>query len=261
MKRSRVQRTRRHGGRNGIKQTDRTDARESCFECLRLSEQDPCRFSAISSRVPVAPEMLPNSLHLRPGLYSSGNALSPFQKLAGKGGKQLFLRCPRLQHGNSSTTVPISLSFFARFFDLDTPATSDFLWIKRGNEALPTRRGNAGKNPLGRWWCWKSRNQADARLDFYASASLPFTPFPTGEFRGSCRKLRPVAEATKHSFLTDVFRVFCIRDFKGFLYIEQKRREFTILLYFVLAEKCYRRIEHMWLLELLLWIIMLIWKI
>lgn len=134
-------------GREGIKQTGRQDAdrgRVGLNACGCLNRTQP-RCSAIS-RVPVAPEMLPNSLHLRPALYSPGNALSPFLKVQ-EAARTAF---PSLSGPCNSLSLSLSLvRIFClfHFYFLSRPryhATSNFLrwWrVKEGKGLSPFRHG------------------------------------------------------------------------------------------------------------------------
>lgn len=134
-------------GREGIKQTGRQDAdggRVGLNACGCLNRTQP-RCSAIS-RVPVAPEMLPNSLHLRPALYSPGNALSPFLKVQ-EAARTAF---PSLSGPCNSLSLSFSRSHLLPFpflfsFSTSIPrATSNFLrwWrVKEGKGLSPFRHG------------------------------------------------------------------------------------------------------------------------
>lgn len=141
-------------GREGIKQTGRQDAdgggreegaRVGLNACGCLNRTQP-RCSAIS-RVPVAPEMLPNSLHLRPALYSPGNALSPFLKVQ-EAARTAF---PSLSLQPSLFSLSLSRSHLFHLYFLSRPryrATSLGGQGKEGNEGLPTWHRNRGENAL-----------------------------------------------------------------------------------------------------------------
>lgn len=138
-------------GETGRRRGGRGWARVGLNACGCLNRTQP-RCSAIS-RVPVAPEMLPNSLHLRPALYSPGNALSPFLKVQ-ETARTAFPSFQARTFQWLSPFLSLSLSFASSAFsisifslDLDT-RQSNFLrwWIKegKGTRASPLFRHGIG---------------------------------------------------------------------------------------------------------------------
>lgn len=207
-------------GREGIKQTGRQDAdgggreegaRVGLNACGCLNRTQP-RCSAIS-RVPVAPEMLPNSLHLRPALYSPGNALSPFlkvQEAARTAFPSLSLQ-PSLLSLSLSLVRIFSISIF--FLDLDTEQLPS-----EGRERKGTRAFRHGIGIVARM---RSHDDDGGNVeerdsneeDFYASALVRIdahrAPSPLGG-SGSYEEITSGYEKTLVSFFFFFFLVFQI---------------------------------------------------
>lgn len=201
-------------GETGRRRGGRGWARVGLNACGCLNRTQP-RCSAIS-RVPVAPEMLPNSLHLRPALYSPGNALSPFLKVQ-ETARTAFPSLP----GPSNGSFPFSLSlvrifclfhfyFLSRYQAEQLPSLVDK--GREGNEGLsplPTWHRNRGENALPwRWW-WKHGGTRLERETFTLLPSFALTPIALDfhlEEAGCAekevtRKLRAVARLRNTRFV------------------------------------------------------------
>lgn len=208
-------------GREGIKQTGRQDAdggRVGLNACGCLNRTQP-RCSAIS-RVPVAPEMLPNSLHLRPALYSPGNALSPFLKVQ-EAARTAF---PSLSGPCNSLSLSFSRSHLLPFpflfsFSTSIPCNEQLpsLVEGKGREGplpLPTWHRNRGENALPWWWWWKRGGTRLERETFTLLPSFALTPIAldfhleeAGCAEGSYEEITSGCTVTKRLFVFFFFGI------------------------------------------------------
>ena len=204
-------------GREGIKQTGRQDAdgggreegaRVGLNACGCLNRTQP-RCSAIS-RVPVAPEMLPNSLHLRPALYSPGNALSPFLKVQ-EAARTAF---PSLSLQPSLFSLSLSFSSFPSLFSFSTSIPCNFpRRAGKGRERGPSDMASeswrecAPMTMMVETW----RNGTRTRRTFTLLPSFASTPIALHlhlEEAEVTRKLRAVTKKYSFRFFFSFFWYF-----------------------------------------------------
>lgn len=164
--------------------------------------------------------MLPNSLHLRPALYSPGNALSPFLKVQ-EAARTAF---PSLSGPCNSLSLSFSRSHLLPFpflfsFSTSIPRNEQLpsLVEGKGREGplpLPTWHRNRGENALPWWWWWKRGGTRLERETFTLLPSFALTPIAldfhleeAGCAEGSYEEITSGCTVTKRLFVFFFFSI------------------------------------------------------
>lgn len=164
--------------------------------------------------------MLPNSLHLRPALYSPGNALSPFLKVQ-EAARTAF---PSLSGPCNSLSLSFSRSHLLPFpflfsFSTSIPCNEQLpsLVEGKGREGplpLPTWHRNRGENALPWWWWWKRGGTRLERETFTLLPSFALTPIAldfhleeAGCAEGSYEEITSGCTVTKRLFVFFFFGI------------------------------------------------------